>query len=81
MQPESIQHLFFNCHFAKFLWRAVQVAFNIDVPRSVAHICNGWPTGLGNHCRKLVLVGATALCCALWTSINDMVFDNSPNKT
>jgi hypothetical protein len=22
-QPESIQHLFFDCHFAKFLWRVV----------------------------------------------------------
>jgi hypothetical protein len=31
-QPESIQHLFFNCHFAKFLWRVVQVTFNIVDP-------------------------------------------------
>jgi hypothetical protein len=38
------------------------VTFNIDVPRSVAHICNGWATGLGNQFRKLVLVGAAALC-------------------
>jgi hypothetical protein len=56
------------------------VTFNIDVPRSVAHICNGWAAGLGNQCRKLVLVGAGALCWALWTSRYDMVFDNSSNK-
>jgi hypothetical protein len=33
--PESIQHLFFDCDFAKFLWRAVQVTFNIGIPTSV----------------------------------------------
>jgi hypothetical protein len=79
-QPESIQHLFFYYHFAKFLWREVQVTFNIDVPISVAHICKGWATGIGNQFRKLVLVGATALCWTLWTNRNDMMFDNSPNK-
>jgi arabinogalactan endo-1,4-beta-galactosidase len=51
------------------------------VPRSVAHICNGWATGLGNQFRKLVLVGAAALCWTLWTSKNNMVFANSSNKT
>jgi hypothetical protein len=56
------------------------VTFNIDVPRSVAHICNGWAAGLGNQCRKLVLVGAGALCWTLWTSRYDMMFDNSSNK-
>jgi hypothetical protein len=80
-QHESIQHLCFNCHFAKFLWRAIQATFNIDVPTSVAHVCNGWATGLGNHFRNLVLVGMTALVWALWTSRNDIVLKNSPNKT
>jgi hypothetical protein len=27
--PETIQHLFFNCSYAKFLWRAVQIVFGI----------------------------------------------------
>jgi hypothetical protein len=80
-QPETIQHVFFDCHFAKFLWRAVQVTFNIDVPLSVAHVCNGWTTGIGNHFRKFVLVGGAALCWTLWTSKNDMMFDSSLNKT
>jgi hypothetical protein len=59
-------------------WKAVQVTFNIDVPLSMFH---GWITGLGNQFKKLVLVGVVALCWALWTSMNDMVFVNSPSKT
>jgi hypothetical protein len=78
---ESIQHLFFDCHFARFLWRAVQLTFNIGVPISTTHIFNGWGAGLGNQFKKRVLVGAASLCWALSTSKNGVVFDNSPIKT
>jgi hypothetical protein len=37
---EMIQHLFFNCHFARFLWRAVQVTFNINTPTYVVKLFN-----------------------------------------
>jgi hypothetical protein len=47
----------------------------------MAHMFNAWVTGLGNQFKKLVLVGAAALCSALWTSRNDMIFNNSPIKT
>jgi hypothetical protein len=36
--PESIQHLFFDCHFAKFLWRTVVITFNVGSPNSVGHL-------------------------------------------
>jgi hypothetical protein len=72
---------FFDCHFAKFLWRAVHVTFNIGVPISTSHMFNGWVMGLRDQFKKIVLIGAAALCWALWTSRNDVVFDNSPIKT
>jgi hypothetical protein len=78
---ESIQHLFFDCHFARFLWRAVQVTFNIDVPIFTTHMFNGWIAGLGNQFKKLVLIRVAALCWTLWTSRNDVVFDISHIKT
>jgi hypothetical protein len=59
----------------------VQVTFDIDVPVSTSHMFNGWVVGLGNQFKKLVLIGAAALCWTLWTSRNDVVFDNSPIKT
>jgi hypothetical protein len=60
--PESIQYLFFDCHFAMFLWRAIQVTFNIVDPICVAHLFNGWTNGLEKQFKKLVLVGVVALC-------------------
>jgi hypothetical protein len=50
--PETIQHLFFDCHVAKFIWRAVQTAFNIDIPISVMHLFNNWANGMDPHMRK-----------------------------
>jgi hypothetical protein len=79
--PETIQHLFFDCHFARFLWRAVQVSFNISTPTSVEHLFNDWATSVGNRFKKITLVGAAAVCWAMWTSQNNMVFDNSLAKT
>jgi hypothetical protein len=80
-QLDTIQHLFFDCHFARFLWRAVQVTFNIDRPTSVMHMFNNWAVGVGVRFKKLLFVGAGALHWELWTSRNEMVFDNSPAKT
>jgi hypothetical protein len=76
-QPKSIQYLFFDCHFARFLWRVIQATFNIDVLISITHMFNDWVAGLGNQFKKLVLVGGAALCWALWTNMNDIVFDNA----
>jgi hypothetical protein len=71
---------FFVCHFARFIWRAVQVSFNIDIPTSVEHLYTDWMNGVENRYKKLILVGAAALCWILWTSRNDMIFDNSLAK-
>jgi hypothetical protein len=65
--PESIQYLFFDYHFARFLWKAVQVTFHIDTSTSVAHLFSGWANSVGNRFKKIVLVGAATLCWALWT--------------
>jgi hypothetical protein len=80
-QPESIYHLFFEWHFAKFMWIAAYIAFNIPKPYSILHLFNGWATTGGLKNRKLCFIGAAALICVLWTSRNNLVFDNSPTKT
>jgi hypothetical protein len=42
---------------------------------------DGWLLGVDKKKRKLILVGASAICWALWLSRNDMVFDKSPSTS
>jgi hypothetical protein len=64
-QPESIQHLFFDCHFAKFIWTTVQISFNIQKSLSVLHLFNDWASSMGHNMRKLLLIGTAALIWAI----------------
>jgi len=78
---ETIQHLFIECHMTKFLWRAVQFAFNLNPPRSITNLWSNWLIGIGTKLKRQLLVGAFALCWAIWLSRNDMIFDRSLTKT
>jgi hypothetical protein len=55
IKPESIQHIFLDCHLAKFLWRVVPVTFNIDFATSVEHMFNGWANSVGFQLKKFLL--------------------------
>jgi hypothetical protein len=68
-QPETIQHLFFNYHFAKFIWTTIHIAFNIQKHLSVLHLFNDWTSGMGHNMQKLLLTG-----------VDDIIFNNSPIK-
>jgi len=81
MQDEIIQHLFFDCHYAKFMWRAINFSFGLDTPRSVQHMCYGWLQGVGSKNKSKILVGAVAMCWSIWLSRNVMVFDKCLMKT
>ena len=78
---ETIQHLFFDCHFVKFFWRVVQYTFGLVPPTSVAQFYNDWLFRFDCKSKTQLLCGVYALCWALWLSRNDIVFDNSPMKT
>jgi len=43
---ETIQHFFFECHVAKFVWNAVFYTFGIVPPKSVANLLGSWIRGL-----------------------------------
>ena len=74
---EAIQHLFFDCQLARIIWRIVHVSFNITPPMNILHMFNGWLIGLNKKLMYKILVGASAVCWAIWLSRNDMVFNNS----
>jgi hypothetical protein len=38
----TIQHLFFECHYAKALWQAVCYVLGIKLPKSTNNLFNSW---------------------------------------
>jgi hypothetical protein len=74
---ETIQHLFFDCPMARFMWRIAQVFFNITPPMNIEHMFTGWLNGINKKLMYKILVGVSALCRPIWLSKNDMVFKNT----
>lgn len=74
---ESINHLLFDCQMSRFIWRIVQISFNISPPKSINHIFNDRLFGVNKNLRNKILVGTCTLCWAIWLSRNDMVFNNA----
>ena len=64
--PETIHHLFFDCHYARFLWRAMFVLFGINPLRNMNHLFNSWSKLGGSNHNHLLLTGATTFCWAIW---------------
>ena len=78
---ETIRHLFFDCHVAKFLWRVVHYAFDLSPPQSITHLFSNCLRSVGTKLKRKLLTGESALCWAIWLSRNDMIFDRSLTKT
>ena len=78
---ETIQHLFIDCHVAKFLWLVVQYAFDLNPPQNITHLFGNWVRRVGTKLKTKLLTRASTLCWAIWLSRNDIVFDRSPSKT
>ena len=63
---ETIQHLFFDCRMAKFLWNSLLIAFNVQPPRNTAHLFGPWMRSFTPGLRDQVIVGIGAMCWVLW---------------
>jgi len=80
-KDETIHHLFFECHMAKFVWTAIFFAFGVRAPTNVNDMLGSWLNGFPMKLRKQFLVGVAAMCWAIWLSRNDLVFDRKhPNS-
>jgi hypothetical protein len=75
-QDETINHLFFNCRFARTIWSLIQVASSLYPPTSVANIFGNWLYGIDLRFRRLIRVGALAIIWSLWLCRNDKVFND-----
>ena len=70
-------HLLFDCHLAKEIWKIVYLATGLTPPRSISHMLGNWLSNFDNNERRVVLMGAAALCWAIWRCCDDIIF----NKT
>jgi hypothetical protein len=78
---ETIQHLFFDCHFARAVWSITHAATGLPQPRSTSHMFGDWLWGISKELKPLVLLGVATTCWSLWLCRNDVVFERKPNTS
>jgi hypothetical protein len=74
---ETIQHLFFECPFAKIIWRIVHMAFGIPPHKNVSNLFGGWLHGVHKIAKNQIRVGIYALLWAMWHVRNYLIFKKS----
>jgi hypothetical protein len=70
-QNETIDHLFFHCQLAKFIWHFVRIRCGVRPLNNIRHIFGSWLTGLDNRIRRHFILTASAICWVIWLSRND----------
>ena len=78
---ETIQHLFLDCAYAKYLWRAIHILFGIAPPRDINDLFIRWSKIANQKYNSLLLTAASALCWAIWLTRNEVVFDKCKPKS
>jgi hypothetical protein len=66
---KTFRSLFFDYHYARFLWRAVFVLFGINPPKNTNHLFNSWSKLGGSNHNYLLLTGAMTFCWTIWKNI------------
>jgi hypothetical protein len=56
-KDETIQQLFFDCSFAKKVWRIIHMMFGISPPTSVSNLFGNWLAGISKKELMQVRVG------------------------
>ena len=75
-ENETIQHLFFDCRFARLGWATAYAAWGLPRTHSVDDMFGHWLDGIQSNLKPLILLGASALCWSLWLCRNAFIFGN-----
>jgi hypothetical protein len=79
-EKESIQHLFFNCHFAKVILRLIHMTFGLSPPRNINNLFENWLKGIPKKELIQIRVGVCAVIWTMWNIRNDFIC-NKPKKS
>ena len=75
---EYIDHLFFTCSLARFLWNVVGSALgNPQTPLSFFDLCQNWLPKYTGKDRMVIAIGTTALLWSIWKARNKSCFQSS----
>jgi hypothetical protein len=57
-RDESIQHLFFDCFYARFVWGLLHITFGIRPPLNTNHLFGTWSNSLSGSFKRQLLATA-----------------------
>jgi hypothetical protein len=80
-KEESIQHLFFECHMAKLIWRLIHLTFGLSPPMNVTNLFDNWLSNFDKKDVKQIRVGVCAIVWALRNARNDHIFNKPKAKS
>jgi hypothetical protein len=72
---ESIQHLFFECPFAKIVWRIIFMTFGLAPPKNITNLFGNWLKGIPKKELIFIRVGVCAVIWTMWNTRNDFIFN------
>jgi hypothetical protein len=59
---ETIQHLFFDCRVARFVWNLLYITFNCKPPHSTTHLFGSWTRSFAPVLRNQITLGIAVVC-------------------
>ena len=79
--PETIDHLFFNCPTAKYIWCLIALVLGANHrPTSFGQYWQ-WVSALLPSRKHFHMIGLAVICCAIWKTRNSCCFEKKTIKT
>jgi hypothetical protein len=72
---EIVQHLFFDCVLAKFIWSMIYLTFDLRPPDNIRHVFSDWVQNMKSNNKKIFFVGICVMLWAIWLNRNDIIFN------
>jgi hypothetical protein len=72
---ECIQHLFFDCPFAKIIWRIIYMTFGLTPPKNITNLFGNWLKRIPKRDLVQIKVEVRAVIWTMWNTRNGLIFN------